>query len=98
LFLIAEEGGTPIGQVRCQLAQKEAVLSVALAPEHQGRGLGPTVIRSASDRALTAVEEVHAFIRPENAASRRAFLKAGYFEDGIAVARGCPAVRMVYRR
>jgi UDP-2,4-diacetamido-2,4,6-trideoxy-beta-L-altropyranose hydrolase len=100
LFFIAEGAGhEPLGQVRCDLSGEQAIISIALAPEARGKGLGPWVIRDACDRAFQTgrVRSVLALVRAENAPSRAAFLRSGFVDDGETVVRGCPALRLVYR-
>jgi UDP-2,4-diacetamido-2,4,6-trideoxy-beta-L-altropyranose hydrolase len=100
LFFIADGAGRgPLGQVRCDLSGEQATISIALAPESRGRGLGPWVIREACARAFQTgrVRSVLALVRAENVPSRTAFLRAGFVEDGDTVVRGCAALRLVYR-
>jgi RimJ/RimL family protein N-acetyltransferase len=101
LFFIALDAeGQPIGQVRLDVDGTEAVISVGLAGRYQGLGSGPKVIRQAV-RALFAsrpAERVVAFIRAENTASYRAFVKAGFVEEGTAAVRGHAACRLVSTR
>jgi RimJ/RimL family protein N-acetyltransferase len=57
-----------------------AVISVSLARDARGRGLGERLIALAGHRlfAETGVTRIDAWIRGENAASIRAFMAAGY--------------------
>ena len=81
---VAESGGDRVGVVRFDLAGEEATISVALAPEHQGKGLGRRVIAEATQTtlALTGATRAIALIRPDNVGSVRAFEAAGYVLDG----------------
>ena len=62
------------------LLRHTATISVALAPEHQGRGLGRRLIAAGTEATLNTrgVQRVIAMIRPTNVASVRAFEAAGY--------------------
>jgi UDP-2,4-diacetamido-2,4,6-trideoxy-beta-L-altropyranose hydrolase len=71
-----------IGQVRL-VARKpdDAVISVGLAPEVRGRGLGARLIAAASKHYLQlhpACARVAAYVKPDNAASIAAFSRAGF--------------------
>jgi len=76
-----------IGVVRFDLSGKEtAEISVNLNPEHRRKGYGSMVIGQASNMFLEEysdqVQKISASIRRENPASMRAFLKAGYVDEG----------------
>jgi N-acetylneuraminate synthase len=85
-LLIAEYHGQPIGVVRLQpLADRPAtcVISINIAPEARGRGLGVATLMAATPyaRAL-GFDRIRALIRPDNHASVRAFVNAGYVQAG----------------
>lgn len=71
-------------------------ISINVAPEARGRGLGVAVIEAATSVAggLEFVS-ICALIRPDNLASRRAFARAGYVLDADTVVNGEPALRWV---
>ncbi len=102
LLIVTDVRGAPLGQVRFDRdpEQKQAVISVSLAPASRGRGLGVSVIREASRDLLATgqADSVLALVKIDNDASRRAFLKAGFVEDGTTEVRGSPALRLVMRR
>ena len=81
-FLRFAAAADPEGGRRC------IDLSINLAPEARGRGLGRAVL-AAADGYLRAAgaEVVYAEVRTGNAASRRAFEAAGYRSLGEAVKR-----------
>jgi HAD superfamily hydrolase (TIGR01509 family) len=60
-------------------------ISINVAPDMRGRGLGRALIAAASDHALARWPVVVAEIRPGNEASVRAFASAGYrrISDGL---------------
>lgn len=84
---VAEHGDVPVGVVRFDVEGEDATISVALAPEHQGKGLGRRIIAQATERTLleTSASRAVALIRPDNHGSVRAFVAAGYREDGSVV-------------
>ena len=80
-ILIAEnEHHQPVGQVRLDITDCRAVISISLATEFRGAGLGTAIIRTATRHAFRddRIEAVDAFIRADNLASQAAFRKAGY--------------------
>lgn len=91
--------GTPVGQMRFEPNKGEPVASVYLAEAFRGKGLAPGLIRAGTERfcAEKRAEMVIAWIKPENEASRRAFLKAGYGEAALLEFAGQPAWRLVWR-
>jgi ribosomal protein S18 acetylase RimI-like enzyme len=100
LLLIAEEGGVRLGVVRFDRGPEGAVISVALRPEHRGRGLGTKVISEGTAKALEAglAEVAIAYVRPSNEPSRRAFLAAGYASAGHDTCDGVALERFERRR
>ena len=78
---IAEHDGEPVGTVRLdRQGTDEAELSITIAPAARGRGLARPAIALGVEHARRewGVERVTARIRPENAASLRAFAAAGF--------------------
>ena len=100
LFFIVEAvcqaGDMPAGVVRFERRGQGCVISVALAPAFQGRGLGPRVIaqgcRMTAHRRFAAT--VDALIKLDNLASPRAFSKAGFTLMEHTAHRGIPCLRM----
>jgi RimJ/RimL family protein N-acetyltransferase len=75
----------PIGQVRFDATPAgDAHVSVSLASAWRGRGLAADAIRMATHAYVDErrVRRILAFIKPQNLASRGAFVKAGYQEAG----------------
>jgi RimJ/RimL family protein N-acetyltransferase len=72
---IAEVDGEPVGQVRIDQRDRDAVISVSVAPEARGRGLAAPMIEAATARVDGRVV---ALVKPENERSLRAFETAGY--------------------
>ncbi len=76
----AAPAAQPVGQIRYQITGDEATVSVVLAPARRGRGYGSEIIRQGSHRlfADTQVRLIHAYIKPDNLASVRAFERTGF--------------------
>jgi RimJ/RimL family protein N-acetyltransferase len=101
LFFIAlSPGNIPIGQIRYEVNGKEAVVSVSLAPDQRGKGYGSHVIQLASQNLFssTSVELIHAYIKPDNLSSIRAFARAGFSDSGFVEVRGSLALDYIMRR
>jgi RimJ/RimL family protein N-acetyltransferase len=80
-LLILEEDGDPIGQVRLDRVSADlAEISIVLAPEARGRGLGREALRRTliSVPRLIAVRSVRALVKRDNAASLAVFDAAGF--------------------
>ena len=86
LILIAENSaGRPVGQIRLDLrSDREGEIHVTMSPDSRGRGLGSRVVDLGVRKAfaLTGADCLHAFIRPENQASVRAFERAHFLRRG----------------
>jgi RimJ/RimL family protein N-acetyltransferase len=71
----------PLGVVRFAVAETAAaaVISINLAPERRGRGMGKRLLHAAtSEASALGYRRVDAYIRPSNLASIRSFEAAGY--------------------
>ena len=94
-LLVVEQDGVPVGQVRLdRVAQEVAEISIGLAPEARGRGLGREALRQAVLDAprLLFVRSLKASVKRENAASLAAFAAAGFH----VVAEDDDAVELLY--
>jgi UDP-2,4-diacetamido-2,4,6-trideoxy-beta-L-altropyranose hydrolase len=78
---IAMLGGQPVGQIRFDAVGQAWEVGVSLAPTMRGLGLGTTIIQAGLRRLKEdepGAQKVRAAIRPTNAASLRAFRRAGF--------------------
>jgi RimJ/RimL family protein N-acetyltransferase len=94
-LLIVEDDGRPVGQVRLERVGTDlAEISVALASDVRGRGVGREALRLAASMApqLLGVTTLKALVKEENEASLRAFRAAG-FRD-IATDHGVVELRV----
>lgn len=98
VFLLAEARGRPVGVARIEKKGMEAVISVSICSEERGKGLGNRVIALASRAYTNCVGRslIHAYIKSDNSASRRAFEHAGYRFDADTKCGDQPAVRYVW--
>lgn len=79
-FIAVDQQDIPFGQIRFDLHEKEALVSVSLAANYRGRGYGEALIRQGSAQAFreTNIDLIRACIKPENTTSASAFIKADY--------------------
>lgn len=95
LYVATTSSGEPFGQARFDReVDDSAAISVTIAPVWRGRGLAGALIRQATARAVaeSGFRVVHAYVKPSNERSRRAFAAAGYVESGLVTRAGGPAV------
>lgn len=80
-FLVGLVRNRPVGQVRfTRSTGRSAEIHISIEPSARGNGLGPALIETATRHVfgLAEVDEVHARIRADNKASRRAFVAANF--------------------
>ena len=79
-FIAHDEEGSPVGQIRFDQEGDAATISVSIAPEHRGKGLGKAIIVLGSQHifASTNVSHIDAYVKEDNAASQAVFEKAGF--------------------
>src|SRR5438132_12167694 len=100
LVFVALSEGASVGTVRFELRGDRATISVALAPHARGRGLGQQTVAAGVEEVLraTSVSVVNAVVKDGNAASKQAFLAAGFSVDGRMSVGGEPAIRLTRHR
>jgi spore coat polysaccharide biosynthesis predicted glycosyltransferase SpsG/RimJ/RimL family protein N-acetyltransferase len=83
-LFVGSLGGRPIGQARFDLGDGQAEIAISLDAAERGRGRGAALVAAATRHLFgeTDVERVVARVRPENDASVRTFVDAGYAFDG----------------
>lgn len=97
LFIACDAVDRAVGYIRFDVAGGEATISICVAPEHRGAGLGRVMIVIAAGKLLKEgrVRCIHAYIRPENLASIKVFAGAGFEEAGTAQVKGVPALHFL---
>jgi GNAT superfamily N-acetyltransferase len=75
--LVALVECTPVGIARLVVTGGEAEVAVEVADEWQGRRVGTVLMaRLASDARAAGIERLHAYVSPENTASRALMRRA----------------------
>jgi UDP-2,4-diacetamido-2,4,6-trideoxy-beta-L-altropyranose hydrolase len=99
LILIAEdEVATPVGQIRFEATADDAwEVDVSVAGAVRGRGLGSELIRLGVQELLRHHRgaRVHAFVKPANTASVKAFEDADFKLVGTEQTRGHAAIHLI---
>ena len=76
-------GGEPVGQARVEVSGEEAEISYSICAGMRGMGHGKNMLqllRSQVKEDFPEAEKLKARVKPDNIASRKAFLNAGYAE------------------
>jgi len=98
LFLLVTGDDEPVGYVRFEQREHGWVVSVALAPDARGKGLGSRLIASGSALFCQRRNEpVTALVKADNAASLAAFRRAGYVDAGERLQNGLVARSLLLR-
>ncbi len=97
LYIALDAAAQPVGQIRYEITGDEATVSIALAPGERRRGYGSTIIRQGTQQlfASTLARRIHAYIKPDNLASVRAFERAGFTHAGTTVIGQQTALHLV---
>lgn len=100
IFIFENLNGTPVGQVRFRIQGCEAVVSITVASEFRGQGYGGNMLQAALNELFRQqdVHVVHAYVLPENTASRKLFLRAGFRISGEVVFGNTTALDLVITR
>ncbi len=81
ILLIAESEGQPVGVLRYDLSETEALTSIYLVPGKSGKSYGSQILKQGSEWMKQKYPQIKLFkaeIRDDNLASQKAFSKAGY--------------------
>jgi len=100
MLFIAEHDSMPVGQIRYETSGVEALVSISLDRKIRGKGFSSTFMRLGSQQVFlkTKVEIIHAYIRPDNRGSIRAFQSAGFQASGSLVVHGTEALHFIQQR
>jgi UDP-2,4-diacetamido-2,4,6-trideoxy-beta-L-altropyranose hydrolase len=100
LLLVAEnERGMPLGQIRFDPREDgDADVNITVAKQHRGCGVGKVLIEEGVRERLenASCEKIHAFVKPANIASARAFERAGFMLAGPEQKSGNEALHFVF--
>ena len=79
-WIILTEDHVPAGQVRFDIENTDATISILIDPRFRGRNMGVDAMQISAKTifAVTDVKRIHAYIKPSNTPSVKAFRKAGF--------------------
>lgn len=95
IYIALDDQVIPIGQVRFDcVSDKEAEIDITIDKSKRGMGYGSTLIRLAVEELFnqTTFQVVHAFVKPHNSASIRAFERAQFKKFGMEMIRDNTAI------
>lgn len=78
-----------IGQVKFEIEDKEAVVSISIVSEYRGKKLAVPMLQKGIEKILCTsknVKKIIAYIKPENQYSIKSFSKVGFnFQDQVEI-------------
>lgn len=79
---ILVKNGMPMGQVRLNIENGEALIDYSIALEYRGQGVGCTIIEliCGKVKCMKNISSLVAYVKIENTPSRHVFLKNGFLE------------------
>ncbi len=99
LLLIAENDGSPCGQIRFEASgDGEWDVGVSVPKGRRGLGLASQIIATGAQQLLAEHHgtRIHAYVKAANQASIRAFERAGFRRIGSEEVRGHAAVHLLF--
>jgi UDP-2,4-diacetamido-2,4,6-trideoxy-beta-L-altropyranose hydrolase len=100
LYLAVDSGDIAAGQVRFQIDNTRAAVSISMAPQFRCKGYGRVVLEMATENLFrtTGVRQIDAYVKPNNTASLRLFTRAGYAWEAIEIIGGHQAIHFVLEK
>ncbi len=98
IFYIAiNKNDVPIGQIRYDIENYEAIVSMSIDPNFRNQDYGSSLIKLACKKLFSDfdVNRINAYIKLSNQASVRAFFKAGFQSMGITTLKGHQAILLI---
>jgi UDP-2,4-diacetamido-2,4,6-trideoxy-beta-L-altropyranose hydrolase len=99
-YIALNQDDLPVGQVRFDPKGTEMVISLMIDGAWRNRGYGVTLIRTACKEIFlnSDIKAIHAYLKPDNEASRRVFIRAGFKEMGDSVQHGYLAKHFILEK
>ena len=94
-YIVLDRQERALGNIRFDISQNEAVVSVTIDRQFRGQGYGSKLIKLGSSKVLRnpKIFRLNAYVKPENEASIRAFIKAGFDELGSVIYNNMTAIQ-----
>ena len=80
-----EVDGEDVGHIKLYIEDGKAEIGYCIGPDWRGRGLAKTIVALVTIEAaenLADVQTLFGWVKETNPASRKAFLRTGYIEEG----------------
>jgi RimJ/RimL family protein N-acetyltransferase len=99
-FILENKDCIPVGQVRFDIDDNNATISIIIAPEFRGINYGTRAMLFSSEILFNQsdVQYIHAFIKKNNTVSYKAFKRAGYRDSGICWKDSFEAHHLIFER
>lgn len=93
-YIVLDEAGKPIGQIRFRMGGCRATISISLEKSSRGHGRGFKALTLATEQffGISVVQHIDAFVKPENERSVSLFQQAGFRDKEDAQVNGQAAV------
>ncbi|PHM11052.1 UDP-2,4-diacetamido-2,4,6-trideoxy-beta-L-altropyranose hydrolase [Nostoc sp. 'Peltigera malacea cyanobiont' DB3992] len=98
IFYIAiNNNNVPIGQIRYDIENYEATVSMSIAPKFRNQGYGTSLIKLACKQLFSDsdITRINAYIKPNNQASIKAFYKAGFQSKVVTTLQEHQAILLI---
>ena len=99
-FIMVDKNNVSLGQIRYQITNQEADVSISIAPDERGKGYGAEIIKMGAQELwlATDVNKINSYIKEENKPSVKAFTRAGFTRAGTTEVKGYQALHYVLER
>lgn len=96
-YIALNQDDLPIGQVRFDQKGAETVISVMVDEAWRHCGYGAALISTSCEELFLSpdIKAIHAYVKPDNETSRKAFINAGFKEMGAKVQNGHQACHFI---
>jgi len=96
-YLALNQDDLPVGQVRFDQKQSEIIISIMIDSKFRHKNYGTCLVTIACEKMFfdSDMTDIHAYLRPDNEASRQTFVKAGFKELPETVYQGHPAYHFI---
>jgi UDP-2,4-diacetamido-2,4,6-trideoxy-beta-L-altropyranose hydrolase len=100
LYIIIDSDQAPVGQLRCDICQNEATVSISLDKRFRGMGYGSTALKEGTRELFSdsSANLIHAYVKSDNESSLHAFTKAGFQQIGVETIRDSVAAHFVCKK
>jgi UDP-2,4-diacetamido-2,4,6-trideoxy-beta-L-altropyranose hydrolase len=100
MYIAILDDGIPLGQIRYDIKQENAVISISIDSKFRSKGYGAVLIRETSKRLFNEsdVRRVHAYVKQDNNSSASVFTKAGFKKFELTTLHAQQATHFVLER